>query len=195
MVSRLLRALTVTDKYVSDYIEEAITYYAALPAMPEREIIEGNGVVTIREDGTIHRVELRKMEASETTKFDDLRVDTDTVYDLMNKVAFSLAQQRIKLMQDSVGQAADETGNRTIHSGKLTPEDIMRAHQIVTLDFYQNGEPHVLEIVSGPEMKTEYKEAMTQIEKDPSLKMQFDKIIAEQRIKWHVRESNRKLVG
>jgi len=196
MICKLNEADKAVKKYIFEYFNDAVKHYAALPPISERAILEGDGVITVHEDGSEKRTEFRKIEASETQIVNEIGgTNPEEIFKLLDKMAFKMACGQVQLMQDAVSEAVAEVGNVVNHKGKITPENIFEMYRKVTLDFYRNGEPRLLAIVAAPEMTKEHDDAMNEIKGDENLKKQFEEIIAMQRKNWNVRESNRKLVG
>jgi len=196
MVLRFNEVLKVVNKHITEYLDGAIRHYAALPKMPERVVPEGNGVITVLENGQEADVELRKMEASATRKLENfVDPDPEKIYGLLQEIAFQIASQQQQLLMDKVGGAADEVGNSLAFKGNLTPQHVFDMYRRITLDFYHDGQPHELAMFSGPEMTQAYGLIMERIATEPELKREFAEIIDLKRKQWNVRESNRKLVG
>ena len=73
MISQFSSALTVVNQFITERLDTAIRHYGRLPKMPERVMPEGDGVITVFENGQEVRVELRKMEASGSIKIEDFK--------------------------------------------------------------------------------------------------------------------------
>lgn len=196
MISQFSAALHVTHRHIDQYVGDVMRQYTHRPEIPERSIPEGDGVITIGEDGKEMIVEMRTMQASATKPLESfVSADPEKIYGMLHELAFQMAVQQLELLQEKVGEAAQSVGNNMERQGTITAETIFNIHRKIRLDFYPNGEPHVLEMISGPEMTAQYDQMMAQIKADPELNREFEAIIEIKRQEWHARENNRKLVG
>jgi hypothetical protein len=162
---------------------------------PASILFEGIRYRLVRDDGSVDCNDLRSVEASITVDFDE--AESLSIPELCAKAdqaALSIADQQMKLVIESLDQAIEQSGNVLNHKG-VTPDAFLEMLDRIEFSFDEMGNPHLPSLMSGPSVAPKIEAMLREIENSPTLTKRYDSIIDQQRERWRVRESNRKLVG
>lgn len=162
------------------------------------EYFEGRQQLMIREDGSNDASEFQTVEDGWTLNLDEAEnLTIQQLLEQVDKIATSLGDQQVKQILKTVDESVERVGNVVKH-GKTEEgylDGFFRSLATIHIDFNPDGTPRLPTILAGTEATQKLGKVGKIIEEDPALQEKYDQIIAKQRERWRVRESNRKLVG
>ena len=163
----------------------------------QSQVFEGDKFVTVRPDGTHHQMKFQTIESAITVKKEDLPVRDPA--ELLEKIDSAANEMGKKQLEMSLGTIADECGKDggTFFrgDGELTPEKIFSVLDKMWIDFDDDDEPRMPDVICGPGAAERVGEVNQMIQDDPKLQKILEEIIKRKRTEFHARQARRQLVG
>ena len=165
--------------------------------VPRSRVFEGDKLVLVREDGSLERTELRKVEVIRQVEFKEVeRMTPKMVIQRIDEVARDMGFQQSKVFFEEVNKAVHRSGNIIdVGNRPFCADDYFKMLEMLQIDFGENGEPFMPTIVAGDKVSEGISKVLQEVNSDPSLRKRKQEIVERKREQWRDRESDRKLVG
>jgi hypothetical protein len=159
---------------------------------------EGAAARLNRSEGSQATIDYRELGFEFKATREDMRnPDPARLIEMLSAIAKHFAEEQEREMLDKVSAAAEEAGN-VVKGGarEITPEVLFELLRTVEMEFDPATEElsNTQYIVVPPSAAEVLARKFEEWNADPALKAEHDRIIAEQREKWRVRENRRALV-
>ena len=160
--------------------------------IPQSNIIEGNKVIFIDEDGSCEEVTMERTKVKVEIKLDEIEEMThERVLDKINTMARDMAKKLSKSAYELISEAAEEAGNVTSSDGEpLSVDLLLEVIEKMDLSFDEEGHSG-LTFAANSEISPSFDKIISQLEADP----RYQKLMERKREEWYAREGHRKLVG
>ena len=160
--------------------------------VPQSNLIEGDRVLFIDEDGSCEEVTMEKAKAEVEIKLDEIEEMThEQVLDKSNTMGRDMGKKLSKSGYELLSEAAEEAGNVTSSDGEpLSVDLLLEGIEKMDLSFDEEGQSG-LTFAADPETSSSLDKIISQLETDP----RYQKLMERKREEWYAREGNRKLVG
>ena len=174
-----------------------LSHMGPLARIPESMVFEGNKTVLIREDGSVEEQTPETAIAEIEVKSTEVEaMQPGMVLDKIDKVAEDLAEQKARTFYRQLDKSAEEGGTVVSSGGKPFSIDLhFEMLEKIDMDFDEAGKPEGVAFVVNPKILPSIDDCLSKAFADPENERRYNEIIARKREEWHVRESNRKLVG
>lgn len=107
----------------------------------------------------------------------------------------NILKQKSELFFKTMDDATKKSGNRINARGKkFSFELFLELLEKITIDFDDDGNPKLPELIVGPELMLKLKLMIPEWESNEEYTKKFEQIIKKKRQEWNDSESNRKLV-
>lgn len=165
--------------------------------VPLNKMFEGHKSVLIREDGTRDEIEFKSIRANIEINLKD--IDKLTLSDVIKKIdsmAEEMARQESIYAFAEIEKSVEKIGNVVDARGKgLTPTIFFEMLDKIWIEFDENNNPILPQIVTGKDLFESSKKLFEELESNPGHKKRLDEVIEKKRREWLDREGNRTLVG
>ena len=158
---------------------------------------EGKVGRIVRQDESEASIDFCSISSEFVQNREDMKhSDLKAIQEKLLKVAKDFGQDQTRRMLTAAGEAAESVGNVVDAGGELTPDKFLDLFRKVQMDF----DPQTLQpkpgftFVMHPDTAASVVPKVKEWEKDPRLKAEYERILAEKREEWRDREANRKLV-
>ena len=170
-----------------------ILYRGAFADFPVSIQHEGDKLIYISENGSEKEVIMENATVSIEIKLEEIEDMThEMVLDKINSMAKEMSEKVVKLLYDTMSEAAEKGGNIISADGKSFSIDLLLNEiEKMSLSFNEEGQPSGMTFVTQSDPTTSIEEIWLQIKSHP----RFPSIMEQKRKEWNARESNRKLVG
>ena len=161
--------------------------------IPQSNLIEGNKVLYIDEDGSSEEVTMEKAEVKIEIKLDEIEEMThERVINKIDTMERDMAKKISNSAYELMSEAAKEAGNVISSAGKpISVCLLLEMIQDMHLSFDEEGQASGLTFAGNPKLSPSLEEVILQFKTDP----RYRKLMEQKREEWRVRESRRKLVG
>lgn len=163
--------------------------------IPRRRYHEGEGGMSVREDGSVESTELEEYSADVTYDLAEIKdLTLEEAFSRYQEIVGQVAKQQEKTVISRVSEAARSVGNQIDARGKeLSPDHVLEMLETVRIDFNEEGNPIWPTLVLTPVTKEKMEEVQRQLEEEP-YKSRMEELVQKKRQEWNDRESSRKLV-
>jgi hypothetical protein len=188
---------TLTKRMLRNFEAKRAEATHVFNEVPKIMLHEGRRLIITLEDGTEREVELKHISVESSISHDDYsRLTPSDIGRRIEEAAVEMAKKQLDLAYKELDQAVTSVGN-VVHAGgkPLSPEHILKALEIMQIDFDASGRPKLPTIVIHPDQFDQWKRVLGEIESDPDLSRRNRELFATKKEEWLARESNRKLVG
>jgi hypothetical protein len=165
--------------------------------IPRVFVHEGNRLVNIRGDGSVHESEFKEASA----EFEIMRSAVPDLTphkrsEIINGMADEMARKVSQGMFQSLNATLEEAGQTVDNKGKpLSVEVFFQTLEKMDLEFDKNGDVTGLSLVIHPEMAPKLELLDQEFQRDPELQRRHRDLLNRKRTAWRARETARKLVG
>jgi hypothetical protein len=156
---------------------------------------EGDSFTIHRLNGTIETSRYRETAVEFAIGKDELATLTpEALMQKIDKAASEMAAKTSQTIYDRLDEGAAASGQvLDAKGGPLSPDTLLKALEMIDMDFDQKGEPTGLTIVVGPELWERFRQRAPEWDADPGFKRRHRELIQRKREAWLDRESRRKL--
>ena len=183
---KLQRMITAERK------KSELRHMGPLAEIPQSNLIEGNKVLFINEDGSCEEMTMEEAKVKIEIKLDEIEEMThEQVLDKINTMARDMAKKLSKSAYELISEAAEEVGNVTSSDGEPASVDLLlEGIEKMDLSFDEDGHSG-LTFAANPELSPSLDKIISQLETD----LRYQKLMERKREEWYAREGHRKLVG
>lgn len=189
-----------TEKATIKVIGEVPFDSPLLSQVRRKTHFEGNRFSLVDENGEYIEKEYKKIQSE--FSIDAKEVLERGILAYLTKFIKSgkeMQKKNVDLFLKTIEEATAKTGNQVDSKGKLLTEVYLKALEKVQVDFDENGNPYLPQLIMNPEDVSKQDERISEyLNENPKhmeeYRKKLDKIIEIKRKEWHDRESNRKLV-
>ena len=177
---------------ISERKKAQLQYMGPFADIPQSNLIEGNKVLFINEDGSCEELTMEEAKVEIEIKWAEIEEMThERVLDKIDTMARDMAKKLSNSAYQLLSEAAEESGNVTSSDGEPASVDLLlEAIEKMDLSFDEEGHSG-LTFAANPELSPPLDKIISQLETDP----RYQKLMEQKREEWLVRESRRKLVG
>ena len=171
-------------------------YSVAIQQIPKNKIFEGKGTVIKRHTGEEDPTHFMRSETGFELKCDEIpEMDINDILTKLDQVALSMAEKMESNFFKSISEHLDKAGRTFGQKGEpLTGKTILSALSNIFISFDKDGKPSLPSIFHGPKLEKSMEKAIKEIEENPELKKEQNKILLQKREEWRAEEASRKLV-
>jgi len=169
----------------------------AFSDIPRHIIHEGDGMVTLRADGTAEESGMSTVSAE--SSIDVRKVATLTPaerYDVLADLARRMAEGMSKKLYGDLDRTLEAAGQVINGKGKgFTPELFLELLEKIEMDFDDAGQIKNMRLVMHPESRQDFERVQSKLDTDPVLQQRYNEIMQRKREAYRAREAARELVG
>lgn len=169
----------------------------AFSDIPMHIIHEGDGMATLRADGTAEESGMSTVSAESSLDVGKVATLTSAErYDVLADLARRMVEGMSRQLYGDLDRTLEAAGQVVNGKGKgVTPELLLELLEKIEMDFDDAGQMKNMRLVMPPESRQDFARAQGQLDTDPILQQRYNDIMQRKREAYHAREAARKLVG
>lgn len=186
---KLTRAI---ERYLRRRVREA-----SLAMSVQQELLfEGDRLILSTEQGEAEQsLEAHSSEEYSISREELIRRGPSALTEVVTRMAEDLKKEQSATILQTVREAAEAAGQVVKRQGGSFDFDaLMEGLEKIDIDFDENGEPYLINIVVSPDVAEHLKGQFPVWEANSEYEARYNELIARKRAEWNARESNRKLV-